>query len=51
MEELIKHLEKFKREHPEQVLIVETSEGTVHLKIGMALIYESMNGELVIDSE
>ena len=31
--------------------LIETPEGTDRLRIGTALIYEGMNGEIVIDSE
>lgn len=48
---VIKQLNKLKEEHPDQVIIVETPKGTVSLKIGDALIYEGMRGEIVIDSE
>ena len=34
-----------------QKIIVETPNGSVELKIGDALIYEGMGGEIVIDSE
>jgi hypothetical protein len=48
---VIKYLNKFSKEHPHQILIVETPNGTVKLKIGDALIYEGVGGEIVIDSE
>ena len=48
---IIKKLNKLKAEHPEQKIIVETPNGSVELKIGDALIYEGMRGEIVIDSE
>lgn len=48
---VVKYLDKFKKENPDQVIIVETPNGTVELKIGDALIYEGMRGELVIDGE
>lgn len=48
---IIKKLDKLKEEHPEQVIIVETPNGSAQLKIGDALIYEGMGGEIVIDSE
>ena len=44
-------LDKLRSTHPEQKIIVETSNGSVELKICDALIYESMRGEIVIDSE
>ena len=48
---IIKSLELFKRKNPDQKVIVETPNGTVEFKIGNALIYEGMRGEIVIDSE
>ena len=48
---IINKLDKLKAEHPEQKIIVETPKGSVELKIGDALIYEGMRGEIVIDSE
>ena len=50
-DKVIKQLEKLKAEHPDQEIIVETPKGTVSLRIGDALIYEGMCGEIVIDSE
>lgn len=48
---VIKYLDKLKKENPNQVIIVKTPKGSVELKIGDALIYEGMRGEIVIDSE
>ena len=48
---VINYLKNLKKENPNQVIIVETPKGTVELKIGDALIYEGMRGEIVIDSE
>ena len=48
---IIKKLDKLKTEHPEQKIIVEIPNGYVELKIGDALIYEGIRGEIVIDSE
>ena len=48
---IINKLDKLKAEHPEQRIIVETPKGSVELKIGDALIYEGMRGEIVIDNE
>lgn len=50
-EKFIKKLDKLKTDHPDQVFIVETPNGSVSLRIGDALIYEGMRGEIVIDSE
>ena len=44
-------LDKLRLIYPEQKIIVETPNGSVELKIGDALIYEGMRGEIVIDSE
>ena len=51
IDDAISILDKLKSIHPEQKIIVETPNGSVELKIGDALIYESMRGEIVIDSE
>ena len=51
IDDVISVLDKLKLTHPEQVIIVETPNGSVELKIGDALIYEGMRGEIVIDSE
>lgn len=51
VDNVIKYLDKFKKEHPEQVFCVETPDGTVEFKIGDALIYDDPNGTIVIDSE
>lgn len=48
---IIKNLDKLKKEYPDQQIIVETPQGTATVKIGDALIYEGMCGEIVIDSE
>lgn len=50
-DKVIKVLDDLKAKYPEQKIIVETPSGTVNLKIGDALIYEGMRGEIVIDSE
>lgn len=47
----IKLLDELKKKNPSQKIVVETTNGTVSLKISDALIYEGMNGEIVIDSE
>lgn len=50
-DKIIDKLKRFQKEWPDCTLIVETPNGTVSLKIGDALIYEGMKGEIVIDSE
>lgn len=50
-DKVIRQLDKLKIECPNQEIIVETPKGTVSLRIGDALIYEGMGGEIVIDSE
>ena len=50
-DKIIKQLDKLKAECPTQEIIIETPKGTVSFKIGDALIYEGMHGEIVIDSE
>ena len=51
IDDAISILDKLKSIHPEQKIIVETPQGTVELKIGDALIYEGICGEIIIDSE
>jgi len=48
---LIKLLDKIKQTTPDQILVVETPNGTVTLKISDALIYEDGHGWVVIDAE
>ena len=50
-EKIIHCLDKLKKENPEQIIIIETSQGCVECKIGDAIIYEGIAGEIVIDSE
>lgn len=49
--EVIKQLHKLKECNPKQIIVVETPRGCVSFNIGDAIIYEGMDGELVIDSE
>ena len=51
VDNIVIYLKKLKKKKPEQVIIVETPNGSVELQIGNALIYKSMCGEIVIDSE
>lgn len=51
VEKIIRKLDKLKKEHPNQAIIVETPRGCVKFKIGDALIYEGCHGEIIIDSE
>ena len=48
---VMEQFDKLKKEHPEQVIIVETPNGSVKLKVGDALIYDAPGGEIVIDAE
>lgn len=50
-EYVLKVLEYYKKYHPDQRLIVESPKGFADLKIGEALIFEGMDGSIVIDSE
>lgn len=50
-DKIINKLDRLKEDNPEQVIIVETPNGSVDCKIGDANIYEGCNGEIVIDSE
>lgn len=51
VDDVLNVLDRLKSAHPEQVIVAETPNGSVDLKIGDALIYEGMGGEIVIDSE
>lgn len=48
---VIRYLDKLKKENPNQTFIVETPNGSVEFKIGDALIYDDPNGTIVIDTE
>lgn len=48
---IIEKLNKFKEEHPEQIISVETPKGCMEFKIGDAVIYEDYHGNIVFDSE
>ena len=48
---IIKKLDKLKEEHPEQIICIETPNGCAECKIGDAVIYEGLRGEIIIDSE
>ena len=48
---VIRYLDRLKKENPNQKIIVETPNGAVEFKIGDALIYDDPNGMIVIDSE
>ena len=50
-EKVIQELDKLKEKYPDTKFLVETKKGTVSFKIGDALIYEGMRGEIVLDSE
>lgn len=49
--DVIRLLDKLKEQNGEQVIIVETPNGTVDIKLKDALIYEGLRGEIVLDSE
>ena len=48
---IIDILNELKNRNPEQSIVVESPDGVVNMKIGDAMIYEGMSGEIVIDSE
>ena len=50
-QKILNQLDELKKNHPDQVILVETPNGTVSLKIGEAQIFEGMRGEIVIDNE
>lgn len=49
--QVISLLDIMKRDTPDQVIVMETPNGTVSLKIGDALVYEDPHGCIVIDTE
>lgn len=51
MNKVIKQLDKLKEEHPNTEVILETPKKTLTVKIKDVLIYEGLNGELVLDVE
>lgn len=48
---VIEALDNLKKRNPSQEIVVEIPGTVVTLKIGEAIIYEGMGGEIVIDSE
>lgn len=48
---VIKQLDKLKEESPDTEIILKTPSKTVIAKIKDILIYEGLNGELVLDAE
>lgn len=50
-DKIINQLHELKKNHPDQVILIETPNGTVSLKIGEAQIFEGMRGEIVVDNE
>ena len=51
IDEFIMMLDKFKKQNPDQVIIMETSSGTVECRIGDANIYDDPYGKIIIDAE
>lgn len=51
MDKVIEQLDKLKKEIPDTEIILETSKGTLSVKIKDVLIYEGLNGELILDAE
>jgi len=50
-EKIIKLLDELKSVNPNQQIYVETPNGMASCKLGDALIFESMDGQIAIDSE
>lgn len=48
---IVRALDKLKKANGEQIVIVETPDGTLSVRLQDALIYEGYQGEIVIDSE
>ena len=51
IDEFLMMLDKFKKQTPDQVIIMETPSGTVECRIGDANIYDDPYGKIVIDAE
>lgn len=51
MDKAIAQLDKLKTENPDTEIILETSNGTLSMKIKDVAIYEGIHGELVFDGE
>lgn len=49
--DIVTALENLKNINKRQIVIIETPEKSVSLKLGDALIYEGQGGEIVLDSE
>ena len=48
---LIKLLDKIKKDCPELIIVMNMSGTSKECKIGDALVYEDVNGRIVIDAE
>ena len=48
---VIKALDKLKKEYPDTEITIETIEGTVSCKISQANIYDDTWGNVIIDAE
>lgn len=48
---VMKYLEKLKSEAPEQLIVIETPDGTVSCRIGDANMYIGMDDSIVFDTE
>ena len=51
MDKVIKQLDKLEKESPDTEIILEIPGKTLTVKIKNVLIYEGLNGELVLDAE
>lgn len=51
IDKVIKALDKLKKEYPDTEVCIETDHGTVSCRIGDALIYDGMDGSVMIDAE
>lgn len=51
VKDAVKVMEKLKRYNGDQIVILETPNGTVSDRLGNMFIYEGQGGELVFDSE
>lgn len=51
VDDVIKALDELKKKMPDTEITVETTKGSCSTKIKDALVYEGMDGSIVIDAE
>lgn len=51
IKEFMKYMKQFQKENPDQIIIVETPDYHVRMRLGDALVFEGILGEIVFDNE